>query len=279
MRSEVFVLILFLWSSAVAAESVCSAPLADAVIPAQFSRLARLQLTLEYGAAGLDIQKVHAHAIDRALVRVEAQVQVRKTLPDNAATFWISGFVDRCTGTLLLRGNAWLADGTLVTSRYTREQLPGRGIVLGNANAPLHVIAFVDSRCPHCHRLIGYARELLKKNAVYIELRQVAYLETAVDAIKDTRLHETTLFTDGAHAASADSYLEALGELNSTLDVDTSDPLYEKGLALIQTNTQTARDVLHVSSVPAVLVLDRPQTGEYRLVGLNEMNRLFQPDL
>lgn len=265
--------------SATSAEAMCPAPLADAAVPAHFASLARRQLTLEYGPTGLDIQKIQAFPVGRSLLRVEAQVQVRKTLPDNATTFWVTGWLNRCDGTLVLRGHAWLADGTLVAPRYTLEQLPGRGLVLGSPDAPLHVIAFVDSRCPHCHCLIAYARELLKKNALHIEFRQVAFLETAVEAIKDTRIHETALFVDDAGATGAEAYLDTLSEFNSTLEIDIGHPLYERGLALLQTNTQTAREVLRVSAVPAVLVLDRPKTREYRLVGLNEMNRLFQPDL
>jgi hypothetical protein len=261
------------------AESACERRLADREIPAHFDRLARMQLQLEYGAARIDIGKVEVSAVDATLARVEARVQVSKTDADGAATCWVRGWVNRCEGTLILRGNAWLADGTLVAPRYTKAQLPGSGIVLGDDKAPLRVIAFVDSRCPHCHRLIGYARELLRKGQLQIEVRQVAYLETAAEAVKDTRIHETALIHGGAGALGAEAYLDMLSEFNNTLDVDTSIPAYERGLALIQTNTQTARDILHVTTVPTVLVLDRPGTGEYRLTTLPELNRLFQPDL
>jgi hypothetical protein len=278
---KLFVILLagFVSLGASAAEDACPRRLADGEIPGHFDRLARLQLQLEYGAARFEIDKVEVHAVDAALARVEARIQVSRAEAGSAATFWVRGWFNRCEGTLILRGNAWLADGTLVAPRYTKAQLPGQGIVFGDDKAPLRVIAFVDSRCPHCHRLIGYARELLKKGALQIEVRQVAYLETAVEAVKDTRIHETALIHSGLGALGAEAYLDMLSEFNNTLDVDTSAPAYERGLALIQTNTQTARDVLHVTTVPTVLVLDRPQSGEYRLTTLAELNRLFQPDL
>ncbi len=263
----------------IAAEKSCERRLTNAAIPAQFVQLATRQLRLEYGPATFDIRKVQVNPIDAELVRVDAQVQVSKTHSEDAATVWISGWMNRCEGTLLIRGNAWLADGTLVAPRFTEAQLPGRGIVFGDRAAPLRVIAFVDSRCPHCHRLIAYARELLRKGALRIEVRQVAYLETAIEAIKDTRLHETKLISAEPGGLGDEAYLDMVSEFNNTAEIDTATPAYEQGLALIQTNTQTAREILHVTSVPAVLVLDRPKTGEYRLTTLAELNRLFQPDL
>lgn len=275
----VLLLSLAIQLSAFAAENICAQPLADQDAPAHFTRLARLQMAMEYGTATVDIRKVQLHPVDRDVVRMDAFVQVTKIGADNAASFWITGWLSRCQGTLIVRGNTWLADGRLVTPRYTVQQLPGRGLVLGKDTAPLKVIAFVDSRCPHCHRLIAYARDLLKIGAIRIEFRQVAYLETAVEAVKDARLYETSLFNTRPGGLGAEDYLDMVGELNSTLEVDANAPDYEKALALIQTNTSTARDVLHVSAVPAVLILDKKQTGEYRLAGLAEMNRLFQPDL
>ena len=274
----VLILSLYLPLFAFAAETICPRPLADQNAPAHFTRLARLQMALEYGRAGIHIHKVQLHPVDRDVVRVDAFVQVAKR---DAATaeFWITGWLSRCQGTLILRGNTWLASGSLVTPRYTVQQLPGRGLVLGKEQAPLHVIAFVDSRCPHCHRLIAYARELLKTGAIHIEFRQVAYLETATEAVKDVRLYETPLFNTRPGALGVEDYLNMLGELNSTLEADTHAPDYAKALELIQTNTSTARDVLHVSVVPAVLVLDIKNSGQYRLTGLAEMNRLFQPEL
>lgn len=262
-----------------AAEKICARPLAQQTAPAHFIRLARLQMALEYGTAPVAISKVQLHPVDRDIVRVDAFVQVTGKDPGKTPPFWISGWLSRCQGTLILRGNTWLADGRLVTPRYTAQQLPGRGLVLGKDTAPLSVIAFVDSRCPHCHRLIGYARELVKTGTLRIELRQVAYLETPVEAVQDVRLYETLLFNTRPGGLGAEDYLNMLSELNSTLPADTRAPDYEKALALIQTNTATARDVLHVSAVPAVLVLDKITTGEYRLTGLAEMNRLFQPEL
>lgn len=270
---------LFIQLPVFAADALCARPLTDGAAPAQFSRLARLQMALEYGASGIDIRKIELHPVDRDVIRVDAFVQVTKVEAGNPASFWITGWLSRCQGTLIVRGNTWLADGRLVTPRFTLQQLPGRGLVLGKDDAPLQVIAFVDSRCPHCHRLIGYARDLLKKGALRIEFRQVAYLETAIEAIKDGRLYETELFNTRPGALGSDDYLDMVGELNSTLEADTHAPEYEKALALIQTNTYTAHEVLHVSAVPAVLVLDKKSTGEYRLTGLNEMNRIFQPDL
>lgn len=262
-----------------AAGNICAHPLTDQEAPAQFIRLARLQMALEYGAASVELRKVQLHPVDTDIVRVEASVQVSKVNADNTASFWIMGWLSRCQGTLILRGNTWLADGSLVTPRFTVQQLPGRGLVLGKESARLKVIAFVDSRCPHCHRLIAYARDLLKIGAIRIEFRQVAYLETAVEAVKDSRLYETALFNTRPGVLNPEDYLDMVGELNSTLDADTNAPGYEKALELIKVNTSTARDVLHVSAVPAVLILDKKESGEYRLAGLAEMNRLFQPDL
>ena len=265
--------------SAFAAENICVRPLTDQDAPAHFIRLARLQMALEYGVVGVDIRTVQLHPVDSDVMRVDAFVQVTKAEAGSAASFWITGWLSRCQGTLIMRGNTWLADGRLATPRYTVQQLPGRGLVLGKENAPLNVIAFVDSRCPHCHRLIGYARELLKKGMIRIEFRQVAYLETAAEAVKDARLYETALFNTRPGALGAEDYLDMVGELNSTLEIDTNASDYGKALALVQANTNTARDVLHVSAVPAVLVLDKKSSSEYRLTGLAEMNRLFQPDL
>lgn len=279
MRRLFVVGMLSLCMPLAAAENICAHPLTDHDAPAHFTRLARLQMTMEYGAAAVDIRKVQLHPVDRDVVRVDAFVQVTKADAGNAASFWITGWLSRCQGTLIVRGNTWLADGRLSAPRYTVQQLPGRGLVLGKDSAPLQVIAFVDSRCPHCHRLIGYARDLLKTGAIRIEFRQVAYLETAVEALKDARLNETALFNTRPGGLSAEDYLDMVGELNSTLEIDTTTPDYAKALTLIQTNTSTARDVLHVSAVPAVLVLDKKSSGEYRLTGLAEMNRLLQPEL
>lgn len=262
-----------------AAGNLCAQPLKDPDIPAHFTRLARLQMAIEYGAAAVDLREVQMHTVDRDIVRVDALVQVTKVNASNAASFWITGWLSRCQGTLIVHGNTWLAGGRLAAPRYRVQQLPGRGMLLGKENAPLQVIAFVDSRCPHCHRLIAYARDLLKTDTIRIEFRQVAYLETAVEAVKDSRLYETALFNTGPGLLGAESYLDMLGELNSTLEIDTNAPEYEKALTLIRINTSTARDILHVGAVPAVLILDNKKTGEYRLAGLAEINRLFQPDL
>lgn len=275
------VLHALIFSSWVAAAPVgnCARPVLEKDAAAHFERLARKQLALEYGNASVDLQRIHAQPVGSDLFRVEALMRVAKPDRDNAASYWITGWLSRCEGTLVLRGNTWLADGTLVTPRFTRAQLPGQGLVMGREDAPLQVLVFVDSRCPHCHRLIAYARDLLLKDAIHIEFRQVAYLETTVEAAKDTRIHETALVREAPGALRADDYLDMLGEFNNAMDIDVDTPAYEKGLALIQTNTATARDILHVSTVPAVLVLDRKNTGEYRLVGLTEMNRLFQPEM
>ena len=275
----IFILSFWMQLPVFAAGKICAQPLTDQAAPAHFTRLARLQMTLEYGASVIDVRTVQLHPVDLDVVRIDAFVQVAKVSAGNAASFWMTGWLSRCQGTLIVRGNTWLADGSLVAPRFTAQQLPGRGLVLGKDDAPLSLIAFVDSRCPHCHRLIGYARELLKKGVIRIEFRQVAYLETAIEAVKDARLYETSLFNTRPSALGAEDYLDMVGELNSALEVDTQAPDYEKALALIQTNTNTARDILHVSAVPAVLVLDKKSSGEYRLTGLAEMNRLFQPDL
>lgn len=261
--------------SAGAGAQNCDRPLAAAAVYGQFERLALEQLRLEFGAQkDMAVQAERAEPVGVDLFRVDAWAQYRKPGSAAATRSFISGWVSRCTGTVIVRDHTWLADGTLAAPRYTRDQLPGRGITLGRADAPLRVVAYVDSRCSQCHRLIAYARELVKQGKLYIELRQVAYLETAQQAVKDTRLGESGLVVAGK-AWDIEAYVDMLAEFNNEAAIDEAAPGYKKALELVETNTRSAREILHITTVPGVLVFEA-NTAQYRIAGFWEMNRMFQ---
>lgn len=270
-----------------AAEGIaCARPVAEKDISAFFERSARLQLKLEFGDGPIKISKLKPMKVGPSLIRVDGQAILRQPGREDESEKRITGWVERCQGVVIIRGNTWLADGTLVVPRYSRDQLRGRGLVLGKPEAPLHLIAFVDSRCPHCHRLMGYAVQLVESGKIYIEIRQTAFLETAKEALQDTRLPETSLIrtaasgkkSGGIKTSDAD-YFEMLSGLSNDGDIPVTTPGYEKALNLLKQNTRTARNVLGITNVPALLVLDNKKDGLYRLAGYWEMNRLLQPDL
>ena len=221
-----------------------------------------------------------------SLVRVDGQATLRKPGREDQTEKRITGWVERCQGVVIIRGNTWLTDGTLVVPRYSREQLHGHGLVLGKPEAPLHLIAFVDSRCPHCHRLMSYAVQLVESGKIYIEVRQTAFLESVKEALQDTRLPETSLVkiksggkeSGGVKTSNAD-YFEMLSGLSNDEEIPVTAPGYDKAVNLLKQNTKTARNVLGITNVPALLVLDNKKDGLYRLAGYWEMNRLLQPDL
>ncbi len=261
------------------AEGVCDHPLQDARIATQFERLATKQLALEFGdRQPIRVNGIRYHDVGTDLIRVEATAEYRKPGQAEPSTSYITGWLSRCSGTLILRGNTWLADGTLAAPRFTTGQLLGRGIVLGEPGAAIHVLAFVDSRCSQCHRLIGYARRLVEQGKMQIELRQVAYLEKEQEAVLDTRLPETPLIVVADAPYSDGDYLEMLSEFNNEEPLDEQRDAYRRALDLIGENTRTARDVLHITTVPGVLILEADKKA-YRLTSYWEMNRLFQPDL
>lgn len=270
-------------------EISCARPIAEEEIAVFFERSARLQLKLEFGDGPIKISRLKSMRVGPSLVRVDGQATLRKPGRKDPSEKRITGWVERCQGVVIIRGNTWLTDGTLVVPRYTRKQLHGRGLVLGKQEAPLHLIAFVDSRCPHCHRLMGYAVQLVESGKIYIEIRQTAFLETAKEALQDTRLLETSLIKLSARGDSGNKnnrveisdadYLEMLGGLSNEDDIPVTTPGYDEALALLKQNTKTARNVLGITNVPALLVLDNKKDGQYRLAGYWEMNRLLQPDL
>jgi len=275
-------------------EISCARPIAEKDITVFFERSAKLQLKLEFGDGPIKISRLKPMKVGPSLVRVDGQATLRKPGREDQTEKRITGWVERCQGVVIIRGNTWLADGTLSVPRYTREQLHGRGLVLGKPEAPLHLIAFVDSRCPHCHRLMGYAFQLVESGKVYIEVRQTAFLETAKEALQDTRLHETSLIkrvtskdggkensdakTSVVETSDAD-YFEMLSGLSNDENIPVTAPGFDKALSLLKKNTKTARDVLGITNVPALLVLDNKKDGRYRLAGYWEMNRLLQPGL
>lgn len=264
---------------AAGAAPVCDKPITDDAVASHFERLALKQLRLEFGDKHpITINEVRHTPVGTDLIRVEASADYVKPGQAEASTSYLTGWITRCQGTLVLRNGTWLADGTLAAPRFKHEELPGRGLVLGDAKAPLKVLAFVDSRCSQCHRLITYARKLVKAGELQIELRQVAYLESETDAVRDTRISETPLVDAQGARFDETEYLEMLYEFNNDEPLDRSSPMYAKGLALIQTNTGTARDLLQISNVPGVLVYESEHKA-YRKAGYWEMNRLFQPDL
>ncbi len=273
------VFLLLINGAHVQAENFCSQPMADDKINKHFEGLALKQMALEFGQGELELSGTQYYPVGPDLVRVESFLKFRKPGRVNLSTMRVKGWISRCQGTLIIRGNTWLADGTLAVQRYQKSDLPGEGFIFGNKNAPIHVVAFVDSRCPQCHRLIGYMRELVKDGKMYIELRQTAFLETAAEAVKDSQLHLTDKFSLTEQAISQAEYVELLGGFSSDDEADIKSQAYKSALAMVEKNTRTAREILHITSVPGVLVLDDKEKKSYRLTSFWEMNRLFQPDL
>ncbi len=277
--------LLFCTESFAAKEIFCARPIAEKDIPVFFERSARLQLKLEFGDGPITITKLKSMQVGPTLVRVDGFAKLRQPGRKDLSEKRITGWVERCQGVVIIRGNTWLTDGTLAVPRYSREQLHGRGLVLGKQEAPLHLIAFVDSRCPHCHRLMSYVEQLVKAGKITIEIRQTAFLESAKEALQDTRLPETSLIrtspgvkTNSVKTNDAD-YFEMLSGFPNDETIPVTTLGYDKALEFLNLNTKTARNVLGITNVPALLVLDNKKDGLYRLAGYWEMNRLLQPDL
>jgi len=255
----------------------CDKPTSEADINPLFHRLAYKQLQLEFGDKKLTLyDEIHV-PVSPDLYRVEAYATFQKPGRKNLSTMRVVGWMSICQGTVIVRGNTWLADGSLAVNRYTVGDLPGRGILVGRDSADIKIIAFVDSRCPHCHRLIAYARELVKDGLIQIEIRQVAYLETLPEALRDTRLSETRIINPLDFSLSNNEYLDMLTGLSNEDVLNPETENYRKAYTIVKTNTDTAKKILHVTTVPAMLVLG--QKNQYRLTSFWEMNRLLQPDL
>lgn len=188
----------------------------------------------------------------------------------------VTGWVSRCQGATIIRGNTWLADGSLMVPRYAGDKMQGKGLQWGQADAPLRFIVYVDSRCPHCHRLISYAKELVKSGKVFLDVRQVAYLEDVDAAITDTRLLETSLVLGDAKLVADDTYLELLNGFANETPVNASGKDYEVAREIIKINTSTAKELLHIITVPAVFVQEPEHNNQYRQMGYWEINRIFQ---
>ncbi len=274
-----FILLFSLYSESILAQSFCEQPVSDDVIDAHFEKLALKQMAMEFGQDDLLLLGTQHYPVGPDLVRVESFLKFRKPGRESLSTMRIKGWVSRCRGTLIIRGNTWLQDGSLVVQRYKRSDLRGDGFFFGDKSAAVHVIAFVDSRCPQCHRLISYMRELTKDKKMYIELRQTAFLESAPEAIQDTQLQLTQKFNSSEQVISQWDYLEMLGGFSSEDKVNVETSAYKKALKMIEANTHTAKQILYLTSVPGVLVLDDKKNNAYRLTSFWEMNRLFQPDL
>lgn len=259
------------------AKPLCDKPIVEAEINPLFHRLAYKQLQLEFGDKKLSLyDEIHV-PVSPDLYRIEAYAKFEKPGRKNLSTMRVVGWMSICQGTVIVRGNTWLADGTLAVNRYAVSDLPGRGLRLGRDSAEIKIIAFVDSRCPHCHRLIGYARELVKDGLIQIEIRQVAYLETLPEALRDTRLSETRLINEEKSSLSDNEYLDMLTGLSNEDVLNEKTNNYQIAANIIKTNTNTAKKILHVTTVPAMLVLG--EKDQYRLTSFWEMNRLLQPDL
>ena len=255
---------------------ICSQPLSDERVVTLFKQNALKQLALEFGDKGLFIYELEHTPVDNVMVRVEAYAKYPKPGQKDLATMRVKGWVSRCSGTTIIRGNSWLADGTLQVPRYAAENLVGGGLQWGDPNAPLRFIVYLDSRCPHCHRLISYAKKLVEKGEVFIDLRQVAYLESVEEAVVDTRLWETSLVKQAAEEISDDEYLELLGGFANEEKNKVDNPAYHAAKKLIQTNTATAQKILHITTVPGVLIQEKAYRDQYRKMGYWEINRIFQ---
>lgn len=279
-RQLACLLLLFSWTSLSASEqapdSICGNPLSDQELVELFKQNTLRQLALEFGDAGIFVYDIEPFAIDNVLLRVEAYAKYPRPGQKELATMRVTGWVSRCQGTTIIRGNTWLADGSLMVSRYAGEKMQGKGLQWGKSDAPMRFIVYVDSRCPHCHRLISYAKELVESGKAFLDVRQVAYLEDVDAAITDTRLLETSLVLGDAKTVADDAYLELLNGFANETPVNASGKDYEAAREIIKTNTSTAKEILHIITVPAVFVQEPEHNSQYRQMGYWEINRIFQ---
>ena len=257
-------------------DHLCGQPLSDQAIIKSFKQNTLRQLALEFGDAGLFVYDIEHYEIDDLLVRVEAYAKYPRPGQKELATMRVKAWVSRCKGTTVVRGNTWLADGTLVVPRYAANDLAGNGLQWGNPNAPMRFIVYLDSRCPHCHRLISYAKKLIDSGKVFLDIRQVAYLEDIDAAITDTRLLESSLVLGETKKISDDEYLDLLSGFPNESTISLVGDSYEKAKNFLQLNTKTAQEILHIITVPAVFIQEKEHKNHYRQMGYWEINRIFQ---
>lgn len=258
------------------AQEICS-PLPPAKLNAVFKRLALKQLQLEFGPK-VEVAQFRPSPIGQDLIRMDFVGRYIKPGRAEYSEDPLSGWITRCRGTVIFRGHTWLASGELDVPRFTREQLLGTGVKFGNPKAKTHVIAFVDSRCSQCHRLISYAKELIKNKSIYIEFIQVAYLESVEEAVQDTQLVKSRLILGKRSNISDEEYLDMISGFAADEQL-IKDKNYNAAINMIKQNTQTAKQLLNIRLVPGVLVSDRDSPRQYRLAAFWEMNRIFQPNL
>lgn len=255
---------------------LCKNPLADTDIVKIFKQNALSQLALEFGRDGSFVYEVEKFPVDDTLIGLEAYARYPKPGQKDLARMRFKGWVNRCSGTTIIRGNTWLADGILKVRRYSADEMKGRGLLWGDKDAPLRFIVYLDSRCPHCHRLIDYARKLVEQGKVLLDLRQVAYLEKSEEAIQDTLLSRSSLIVKENPAVDDNEYLDLLGGNSSIEELETKTREYRDALELITQNTTTAEKLLHIITVPGVLIQEKEHGNQYRKMGYWEINRIFQ---
>ena len=255
---------------------LCSQPLSEQMVIDLFKKSTLKLLALEFGDAGLFVYDIEHFAVDQVLSRVEAYAKYPRPGQKSLSTMRVKAWVSRCHGTTIIRGNTWLADGSLVVPRYAAKDLVGKGLGWGDPNAPMRFIIYLDSRCPHCHRLISYAKKLVDAGKVFLDIRQVAYLEEIDEAITDTRLLETSLILEGVKKITDEEYLDLLSGFPNEAEIEMKGPAYDQAKTFLQSNTKTARDMLHIITVPAVFIQERGHNNHYRQMGYWEINRIFQ---
>ncbi len=276
---KIFIFVLLTLPATVSGKSpgnICEQPLSDKALLKVFKQNALNQLALEFGEGGLFIYEIESHPIDSVLVRMDAYAKYPKPGQKDLATMRIKAWVSRCQGTTIVRGNTWLVDGKLVVPRYSASELTGKGLHWGNPDAKQRYIVYLDSRCPHCHRLISYAKKLVESGKVFIDIRQVAFLEEVDEAITDTRLMQTSLIKRTGGKITDEEYLEMVGGFPNEVAIELKGGDYEKAVQLVQSNTRIAREVLHIITVPGVFVQEPLHNNQYRQMGYWELNRIFQ---
>jgi hypothetical protein len=256
----------------------CDRPLSEKSVQKLFIKTLNKQIVLEFGKGPIDTYQIKQTLVGNDLVRFDSLLDYNKPGEESKSTMKVTAYISRCEGTTIIRGNTWFADGSLVVPRYRSAEIPGRGLILGVKNAPRKIIVFVDSRCPHCHRLISYARKLANKGLVRIDFRQIALLETVAESIVDSKLSETSLVLGNKSLVTDSDYLDMISGFSNESPIKTKNQEYKRAVSLIKLNTKTAREVLYITSVPMVLIQEENQEL-YRIMGYWEMNRLFQPDL
>lgn len=275
-----FIMLMIVGSSVLAGQkqqdNLCGQALSDQAVVKIFKQNTLKQLALEFGDSGLFVYDIESFGVDKVLSRVEAYAKYPRPGRKELATMRVKAWVSRCQGTMIIRGNTWLADGTLVVPRYADKDLGGHGLQWGDPNAPQRYIIYLDSRCPHCHRLISYAKKLVDAGKVFLDIRQVAYLEEVDEAITDTRLLETSLILKETKKISDDEYLDLLSGFPNETEFEMKGAAYEQARQFLQSNTKTAQDVLHIITVPAVFIQEKEHSNHYRQMGYWEINRIFQ---